>query len=324
LKELIPPDALDPIYQAGTTYYLVPDGPVGQKAFAVLRQAMLDEKRHGIGQVVLHGREHVVLVRPVDHLLAMTVLSYENQIKKPATFEDELIPVEVSNEELGLAKTLIEVSTPRRFDYSQFEDEYTEKLTKLIEAKVAGKEIVAPPVHEQAQIINLMDALKESVAKMQGVADKPAKKMAPSRPTKAEPKRRRKSSRTTWTPTGCYTGPTFRPGCVAGTGQRASIGTRTWLSRPGATPGFPGHDAGPSVPEAVPACWWMRSWPGEPAGQGRDTLCVIASSAAVCSWTALSGRFTKTTAASSSSKTASGSTGFLWCRRMTGPTFPLS
>jgi DNA end-binding protein Ku len=114
----------------------------------------------------------------------MTQLSYDHEIAKPVTFEEELTKPAFEPEELKLAKTLIESSTSKKLDYAQYKDVYTEKLTQLIEAKVAGKEIVAPPAHEQAQIINLMDALRRSVAKVQKsaptAAAKPPKKMAAS------------------------------------------------------------------------------------------------------------------------------------------------
>jgi len=96
-------------------------------------------------------------------------------------------------------KTLIDASTSKKFDFSQYKDTYTEKLTTLIEAKVQGKEIVAPPVHEHAQIINLMDALKQSVAQVQKPgaaaeeAEKPPKKMAASKRKEAGGKQKRKS-----------------------------------------------------------------------------------------------------------------------------------
>lgn len=178
-------DTLDPIYSTGKTYYLIPDGPVGQKPYAVLREGMVELRRHAIARVVMHGKEQVVLVRPVDDLLGMTLLSYEHQITKPSTFESEITKPAIDPEELKLAKTLIEASTAKKLDFSKYKDVYTEKLTQLIEAKVAGQEIVAPPVSEHPQIINLMDALRESVAQAQkaepaAAAEKPPKKMAAS------------------------------------------------------------------------------------------------------------------------------------------------
>jgi DNA end-binding protein Ku len=188
---------VDPVYINGRSFYLVPDGPVGVKGFSVLRQAMVDENRQAIAQVVLHGREQTVLVRPMDNVLVMSVLNLEHQVTKPAAFEEEAPKAEVALEELKMAKTLIDAATAKKFDFSKYKDTYTEKLTKLIEAKVAGEEIVSPPVHEQAQIINLMDALRQSVEKVKGPAEeaaaKPPKKVAASRRAAGETRKRKSS-----------------------------------------------------------------------------------------------------------------------------------
>jgi DNA end-binding protein Ku len=196
VSAFIPPDVLDPVYQSGRAYYLVPDGPVGQRPYAVLHQAMAEENRHAVARVVLHGREQTVLLRPMERLLAMSILSYEHQIAKPSAFEEEVPAIDPSPDELKLAKTLIQITTPKQFDFSAYKDVYTEKLTKLIEAKIAGQEIVAPSVQEQPQIINLMEALRASVASAQEKepeAAKPPKKMAASK-GKETRARKRKSS----------------------------------------------------------------------------------------------------------------------------------
>jgi DNA end-binding protein Ku len=120
---------------------------------------------------------------PVDRLLAMSVLEYESQVKSPEAFEGDVKEVSPTGEELKLAETLIQVSTAKRFDLGQFKDDYTEKMKELIEKKVAGEEIVAPPSEEPAHVVNLMDALKQSLAKVQGAGAeevKPPKKMAAS------------------------------------------------------------------------------------------------------------------------------------------------
>lgn len=186
---LIKPEALDPIYSAGKSYYLVPDGPVGISSFAVVQKALAEEGLVALAQVVMHGREQLVLLRPVGRLLCMTVLHLDNEINKPAAYEEEFPATNPSPEELELAKTLLRASATKQMDYPKYRDVYMEKLTKLIQAKVEGKEIVAAPAPAQAQVINLMDALRASVAKAQGAppaaasaaeaeTGKPAKKMA--------------------------------------------------------------------------------------------------------------------------------------------------
>src|SRR6266478_10209490 len=192
IETFVSPDAVDPIYYSGKSYYLVPDGPVGQKAYSVVLQGMVDEKRYGIANVVFHGREQIVLIRPYEGLLTMEVLSYENQVTKPSAFAEEAPKTEILPEELKLAKTLISASTVKKFDLSVYKDRYTEKLAQLVEAKIAGKEIVAPPAHEGPQVINLMEALKQSVAQSKKEA-KPTRIMEPSVPKREKAARKRKS-----------------------------------------------------------------------------------------------------------------------------------
>jgi DNA end-binding protein Ku len=192
IQTFIAEDAVDPIYFSGKSYYLVPDGPVGQRAYSVVQQAIVDEKRYGIAMVVMHGRDQLVLIRPYEGLLTMEVLAYENQVTKPSAFAEEAPKSEIIPEELKLAKTLIAASTVKKFDLSAYKDHYTEKLTQLVEAKIAGKEIVAPPVHEGPQVINLMEALKQSVAQTKKEA-KPTRVMEPSVPKREKAARKRKS-----------------------------------------------------------------------------------------------------------------------------------
>jgi DNA end-binding protein Ku len=205
----IEPKDLDAIYFNGKNYYLVPEGPVGQKAYSVIYQGMVESGRIGVAQVVMHGKEQVGLVRPVEGILVMTMLSYDHQVTKPAAFTEEVTHSQPSPDELKLAKALIESASTDKFDMSRYQDKYTENLSKLIEAKVSGQELVAPPVQEQAQVINLMDALRQSVEKMQktgtggaapavaavaGEEEKPPKKMAASKGAKEPAKRKKKSS----------------------------------------------------------------------------------------------------------------------------------
>jgi non-homologous end joining protein Ku len=97
---------------------------------------MEEENRYAIAQVVMHGREQLVLLRSMDRLVIMRMLKHEAEVTKPQAFEDQAPEVLLSGEELDLTKRVIELSTPKRFDLSAYKDVYTEKLTKLIEAKV--------------------------------------------------------------------------------------------------------------------------------------------------------------------------------------------
>ena len=167
VNTFIAPNALDPIYFSGKTHYLVPDGPVGQKAYSVFLDAMAQEGSCGLAQIVLHGKEQLVLLRLVGDLLGMMTLQLDAEVTKPTAFSEEAPKAAYAPEELKLMETLIQSSTVEKLDYAQYKDVYTERLTKLIEAKVAGEELVRSPAHENAQIINLMDALKQSVEEAQ-------------------------------------------------------------------------------------------------------------------------------------------------------------
>lgn len=198
----IPPAAVDPIYLTGKNYFLVPDGPVGQNAFKVIYQGMVDADRVAIAQVVMHGKEQLVMLRPHDGVLVMSVLNFANQVSNTSAFGDEIPKGDIDAQELQLARTLIKASASDKPDLTKYRDVYTEKLTKLIEAKVAGKELVTPPPAEHAQVINLMDALKQSVARLgkdaavaeAGEAKKPPRKAAPSKGPKTTETRKKKSS----------------------------------------------------------------------------------------------------------------------------------
>lgn len=198
IDTFVPQSAIDPVFYSGKTYYLVPDGPMGEKPYVLLHKGMVDEKRFAIAQVVLNKKEQLVLLRPIDRLIAMTVLNYANEITSTATFNEEVPKLESSKEETNLMRSVIGATTVKNFDFAKYKDVYSEKLTQLVEAKVAGKEIVSQPQHEEVQVINLMDALRQSVAKATGgkpekVGSKPPRKMAESTKGKSKELRRKSS-----------------------------------------------------------------------------------------------------------------------------------
>jgi DNA end-binding protein Ku len=201
VDSFVPLEDIDPLQFSGTNYYLVPDGPVGQRAFQVILQGLREANRGAVAHVVMHGKDQYVLLRPAENLMAMSVLNYAGGVTAPSAFADEIVKTTVEPEELSLIKLLIKSSSKEELDTAEFKDHYAEKLAELVDAKVAGKELVAPPPQEPAQVINLMDALKKSLAQ-KGVASptketakaKPPRKMAPSKGAKTAPAKKRKSS----------------------------------------------------------------------------------------------------------------------------------
>ncbi len=151
---------IDDRYLSGTCYFLVPDGPIGQKAYTLVRDVMRESGLSGVAQVVLSNKEQLVLLRPVENLIGMFVLRHASEVKQPSSFEDEVGNDKPSAQELKLTKQLMEGLRESNFDITKYTDVYTEKLTELIQAKVEGKELVTPEASEEPQVINLMEALK--------------------------------------------------------------------------------------------------------------------------------------------------------------------
>lgn len=194
----IPEDAIDNRFYAGKAHYLMPDGIAGERPYQLLREGMQKSGVCAIAQVVMSGREQLVVVRAIDRMLVMFGLHYPKKIRKIGDYQDEIDQIEFKPEEVALTDTLIAASKLEEFDLDSYTDTYVEKLKKLIEMKVAGQEIVQAPDHEEPKILNLMDALKKSVAEAQAKqavgddgdapadtdtdsdADAGAKKLAPS------------------------------------------------------------------------------------------------------------------------------------------------
>jgi len=200
IDAFVSPDTIDPIYLSGKVYYLVPEGKVGEHPFTLIREGMVTENRYAVAKVVMFGKEHIVLLRPAGSLLEMFELDYDFQVKKHTEFADLVPKVDVDPEELDMTKSLIETKTAQTFDMAAYKDRSTEQLKELVEAKVAGKDIVAPPAQEHAQVLSLMEALKQSMAQVQTDAkpaeaggERPPKKIAGSTPGEGK-KAKRKSS----------------------------------------------------------------------------------------------------------------------------------
>jgi len=170
ISGFVPDDAIDPVYMAGKTYYLLPDGVAGNKPYTLLARGMQDAGVCAVAHVTLSGREQLVKVRPVDDLLVMSILNVSRKVKPRAEFAVLLPEAEATEEELSLTSTLIDATLIDDFDFTSFKDSHTEALSKLIQLKVDGQEIVQAPDPEEPKIINLMDALKKSVADAQGAA----------------------------------------------------------------------------------------------------------------------------------------------------------
>jgi len=129
----IKPEELGSVYYGGRTYYLTPDGPVGQKPYNLLMKGMQTNGVCAIAEVVISQKEQVVLLRPVDGILAMTVLNRKDEVKATSAFKDEVTETAATEAETSLTDTLIRASMIKEFDFGRYRDVYKQKLTQLLQ-----------------------------------------------------------------------------------------------------------------------------------------------------------------------------------------------
>jgi DNA end-binding protein Ku len=179
---------VDEIY-LDETYYIVPDDDVGAEAFAVIREAMRAEDLVGLARVVLHRRERLLMLQPRGEGIAGTLLRYKNEVRDEQDYFDDIPDATIPKDMLDLAKHILKTKTTK-FDPSKFEDRYETALKKLIAAKKSGKEPPAAPTPQPSNVINLMGALRRSIAAEKGQAAKAGAAEQPASAAETPPKRR--------------------------------------------------------------------------------------------------------------------------------------
>jgi DNA end-binding protein Ku len=164
---------VDPIW-FDRTYYLVPAGAeAARRPYVLLLEAMKDAGVAALGRFVLSGKEKLCLIRPMGEALALETLFVEEDVKDAAEIGDAVAGAEVREPELDLAKQII-ASLAAPFEPAELKSEYRESLKELLEAKLAGQEIEAPEPAGPTPVVDLMEALRASVAAAGGT--EPAKK----------------------------------------------------------------------------------------------------------------------------------------------------
>jgi DNA end-binding protein Ku len=186
-------EEVDPIY-FDRTYYLVPAGAeAARRPYALLLAAMKESGVAALGRFVLAGKEKLCLIRAMGDALALETLFVHEDVKDHAEIDDLLGGAEVRGPELELAKQIV-ASLEGPFEPDELTSEYRESLRELLEAKAAGQEIVAPEPVEATPVIDLMEALRASIAT--SAKKRPAsKKPKPAAKKPAAPRKRAASSR---------------------------------------------------------------------------------------------------------------------------------
>ena len=190
IAEFVPLAAVDRIY-LDKVYYLGPDKG-GDRAYRLLGEALKETGRAALGQYSARGKQHLVLIRPLDGVLIMEQLHYAGELRPSTEIPHPETPVKET--ELALARLLIQQSSNDEFRPEQYHDTVRERVLEAIQQKVEGHEITAEAAPPETKIIDLMDALKASLARNNGAAGekKPAMRISPQTEPEEEAPRKRK------------------------------------------------------------------------------------------------------------------------------------
>jgi DNA end-binding protein Ku len=166
-------------------YYITPGGKVGADAFAVIRDAMKDKDRVALAKIVIAHREHVIALEPLGKGLLGTTLRYDYEVRDEKDYFSGIASPRVSKDMVSLAAHILETKETK-FDPRKFKDDYEKALKKLIRRKARGKTIEPPEPPERADnVIDLMDALRQSVGSRSPSARRKPRSARPPRARKA-------------------------------------------------------------------------------------------------------------------------------------------
>jgi DNA end-binding protein Ku len=159
ILEFVKAEQVDPIYLE-SSYYVAPEEG-GEKAYALLFTALKDSGYYALAKVAMHNREHIIVMRPGDKGIVSHTMYYQDEIRQVEEFRTDTNLVK--DKELAMAKMLIS-SLEAEFEPQKYHDSYRDNLQKLIEAKIEGKKVVETPSEHVAPVIDIMEALKKSLA----------------------------------------------------------------------------------------------------------------------------------------------------------------
>jgi DNA end-binding protein Ku len=174
IDSFVPREQIDERY-LDSPYYIAPNDPAGQEAFAVIREAMRGKGMAALGRVVLAKRERVIMLEPWDKGLLGTTLRYPYEIRDAKEYFDTISTIQLEPDMLKLAEHILQSKTTD-FDPSQFVDRYEEAVTGMLKTKRAGLPVSREHGAPQPQnVVNLMDALRRSIAEEEAATTPPKK-----------------------------------------------------------------------------------------------------------------------------------------------------
>ena len=158
IQEFVKAADVDPVYLE-SSYYMAPEDG-GEKPYTLLFEALRETGYYGIAKVAMHNREHVVILRPAQKGIMLHTMYYSDEIRAGDAFRTD--SSQVKEKELNLAKMLIE-SLQAEFEPQKYHDTFRTNLKQMIEAKIAGQNIIETPQQHIAPVIDIMEALKKSL-----------------------------------------------------------------------------------------------------------------------------------------------------------------
>ena len=161
IDQFVPRAEIDDLYIV-RPYYLVPDGKVGHDAYAVIRDTIKATGKVALARVVLTNREHIIALEARDNGLVGLLLRYPYEVRDASDYFDDIKDVKITKDMLDLARHIVEQKSGH-FEPTAFEDHYEAALLDLIEQKKAGHPIAKAKVKTEGNVINLMDALRQSL-----------------------------------------------------------------------------------------------------------------------------------------------------------------
>ncbi len=163
---------IDPVY-VERPYYLAPDGNVAAEAFAVMREGMAGKA--AIGKLALYGREYLVAIQPRETGLVMFTLRHASEVRAMSAIDElQSVPSKIKPDEVRLARQVIG-NFETEGDLTQYQDDYQVELRKIIQAKIAGEDIVAPEEEAPPKVVNLMEALRQSLDRVSATKKRTAR-----------------------------------------------------------------------------------------------------------------------------------------------------
>jgi DNA end-binding protein Ku len=189
IESFVPVEQVDKRYLEAP-YYIAPDDKVAQEAFAVIRDAMKEKGKAGIARVVISRRERMVLLEPLGKGIMATMLRYPYEVRGEEPYFEDIPELNIPKEMRDLAGHIIETKSAD-FEPAKFEDRYENAMIELVKSKEIGRPVAAPEAPRPSNVVNLMDALRKSIAAEPPAASKKAaSKTSAERAPKAAKKAR--------------------------------------------------------------------------------------------------------------------------------------